>query len=60
MIAVIFEVWPSEGKAEQYFDLASALKGDLEKMDGFLSVERFQSLPSSGPTAIQLLGQRRP
>ena len=48
MIAVIFEVWPSEGKAEQYFDLAAALKEDLEKIDGFLSVERFQSLTTQG------------
>ena len=48
MIAVIFEVWPGEGRAQQYFDLAAALKGDLEKIDGFLSVERFQSLTTKG------------
>jgi len=48
VIAVIFEVWPGEGKAQQYFDLAAALKGDLEKIDGFFSVERFQSLTTKG------------
>jgi len=44
MLAVIFEVWPSEGRAHEYFDLAAALKADLEEIDGFISIERFQSL----------------
>ena len=44
MHAVIFEVWPAEGRAQEYFDLAAALKPDLEKIDGFISIERFQSL----------------
>lgn len=44
MIAVIFEVWPAEGQKERYLDIAARLKSDLEKMDGFISVERFQSL----------------
>lgn len=48
MIAVIFEVWPAEGRAEEYFDLAGALKADLEKIDGFVSIERFESLSSKG------------
>jgi heme-degrading monooxygenase HmoA len=48
MIAVIFEVWPAEGRAGEYFDLAAALKGDLEKIDGFISVERFESLVTRG------------
>ena len=48
MIAVIFEVWPIEGKAQEYFDLAAALKADLEKIDGFVSVERFESLTTKG------------
>ena len=41
MIAVIFEVWPKDGRAEDYFDLAAALRPELEKIDGFISVERF-------------------
>jgi heme-degrading monooxygenase HmoA len=48
MLAVIFEVWPAEGRAGEYFDLAAALKPDLEKIDGFISIERFQSLATPG------------
>ena len=48
MIAVIFEVWPAEGGAGEYFDAAAALKDDLEKIDGFISVERFESLVTKG------------
>ena len=48
MIAVIFEVWPTEGRTQEYFDLAAALKADLEKIDGFVSVERFESLTTKG------------
>lgn len=48
MIAVLFEFWPSdEGKAD-YFDLASALKPELERVDGFISIERFESLTTPG------------
>ena len=48
MIAVIFEVWPAEGRAGEYLDLAASLRSDLEKIDGFISVERFESLTSKG------------
>ncbi|WP_145578342.1 antibiotic biosynthesis monooxygenase family protein [Yersinia alsatica] len=44
MIAVIFEVEPAEGEYDAYLDYAAALKPLLEQMDGFISVERFQSL----------------
>ena len=44
MIAVIFEVWPSDGRKEAYLDIAAALRADLDGVDGFMSVERFQSL----------------
>ncbi len=44
MIAVIFEVWPTEAGRPAYLDHAAALKPLLEQMDGFISVERFQSL----------------
>jgi heme-degrading monooxygenase HmoA len=44
MLAVIFEVWPAPGRADEYFQLAAALKSDLEKIDGFISIERFQSI----------------
>ena len=48
MLAVIFEVWPAEGQAAEYFNLAAALKADVEEIDGFVSIERFQSLASPG------------
>lgn len=44
MIAVIFEVEPAEGRREAYLGLAAELKPLLEASDGFISVERFQSL----------------
>jgi heme-degrading monooxygenase HmoA len=44
MIAVIFEVWPAAGRKNDYLDIAAALRTDLTKIDGFISVERFQSL----------------
>ncbi len=44
MIAVIFEVWPAEGRTQDYLDLAAALRPDLATIDGFISVERFRSL----------------
>lgn len=48
MIAVIFEVWPHETQRDAYFDLAAELKPLLETLDGFISVERFESLTSPG------------
>ncbi len=44
MIAVIFVVWPAEGRKSDYLDHAAALRGELAAIDGFISVERFQSL----------------
>lgn len=44
MIAVIFEVLPHANRKQDYLDTASALRPHLESMDGFLSIERFQSL----------------
>ncbi|WP_193368437.1 antibiotic biosynthesis monooxygenase family protein [Pelagibius marinus] len=44
MIAVIFEVEPAEGRKQDYLDLAAELRPLLEEVDGFISVERFQSL----------------
>jgi heme-degrading monooxygenase HmoA len=44
MIAVIFEFWPTDGRKADYMDHATRLLGDLEHMDGFISIEPFQSL----------------
>ena len=48
MIAVIFEVFPAEGKMQEYLELASELKPLLQEIDGFISVERFTSLVDEG------------
>ena len=48
MIAVIFEVEMKAGRAQEYFDLATKLRPKLEKIDGFISVERFESLINKG------------
>ncbi|MDP1533792.1 MAG: antibiotic biosynthesis monooxygenase [Rubrivivax sp.] len=44
MIAVIFEVTALPGLAPRYFELAAELRQALENVDGFISVERFQSV----------------
>ena len=51
MIAVIFEVWPREGHRQEYLDLAAALRPLLQEIDGFLSIERFESLAPPRPAA---------
>ena len=48
MIAVIFEVEPKQGLTQSYLDHAAMLKPILYKMDGFISVERFESLAQPG------------
>lgn len=48
MIAVIFEVEPAPGRRQQYLDTAQALRASLETVDGFLSIERFESLSHPG------------
>jgi len=48
MIAVLFEVHPANDGMDQYLAIAQRLKSDLEQIDGFISVERFQSLSEPG------------
>jgi heme-degrading monooxygenase HmoA len=48
MIAVIFEVVPAAGRKEEYLRIAAELRPVLEKMDGFISIERYQSLTNEG------------
>jgi heme-degrading monooxygenase HmoA len=48
MIAVIFEVTVDGEKGARYFDLAAGLRQELETVDGFISVERFQSVTDVG------------
>ncbi len=44
MIAVIFEVLPHADGRQRYLDTAAALRPLLETIDGFISIERYQSL----------------
>ena len=48
MIAVIFEVWPEGSGRQSYLDLAAGLRPALEKIDGFISIERYESLSEVG------------
>lgn len=48
MIAVIFEVEPRDGGAEAYLGIAAELRPLLDGIDGFISVERFESLAAPG------------
>ena len=48
MIAVIFEFTPAEGRFKDYMELVAGLKADLEKAEGFISLERFESITTKG------------
>ncbi|MCZ8219294.1 MAG: antibiotic biosynthesis monooxygenase [Acidovorax sp.] len=48
MMAVIFEVQPAPGQQDAYLQAAAALRPLLEQVDGFISIERFQSLTEPG------------
>src|SRR3954469_10274237 len=48
MIVVIFESWPKLGKKQSYLDMAGSLMPFVEKIDGFISIERFQSVSDDG------------
>lgn len=50
MIAVIFELVPVDERRQEYLDIAAELRPRLDAIDGFLSIERFQSL--SAPTKL--------
>jgi heme-degrading monooxygenase HmoA len=48
MIAVIFEVWPKPDHKQRYLDLAAELRPLLDQIDGFISIERFESIYEPG------------
>jgi heme-degrading monooxygenase HmoA len=48
MIAVIFEVLPHAQHRAAYLDIAASLRDTLAGMDGFISIERFESLSTPG------------
>ena len=48
MIAVIFEVEPKRERFDDYLRIAGSLRDELERVDGFISIERFESLSQPG------------
>ncbi|MGE5525124.1 MAG: antibiotic biosynthesis monooxygenase family protein [Rhodospirillaceae bacterium] len=48
MIAVIFEVELAPGREQDYLETATRLRTELERADGFISIERFSSLARPG------------
>ena len=48
MIAVIFEVEPAGGERDTYLGIAADLRPLLDRIDGFVSIERFESLTTKG------------
>lgn len=48
MIAVIFEVIPEDGRKQEYLNIAADLRPLLDDIDGFISIERFESLTNPG------------
>lgn len=48
MIAIIFEVEPAEGRQAEYLDVAAQMRPLVEGIEGFISVERFESLTNPG------------
>ncbi|WP_240513130.1 antibiotic biosynthesis monooxygenase family protein [Halomonas campaniensis] len=61
MIAVIFEVLPHSDRKQDYLDAASALRQHLEDIDGFISIERFESLTHPGKIlSLSLGGTKKP
>lgn len=48
MIAIIFEVEPAEGQTDNYLAMAAKMRPLAEATEGFISVERFQSLTNPG------------
>jgi heme-degrading monooxygenase HmoA len=48
VIAVIFEVWPKDGRTQEYLKMAASLRPLLDTIDEFISIERFESLTETG------------
>lgn len=48
MHVVIFEVTPKADRYDEYLGIAASLRSELEKVDGFISIERFSSLTTEG------------
>ena len=52
MIAVIFEVWPAQGRKDDYLGIAAALRADLDRIDGFIRIRAFPKSVRPGKAAV--------
>ena len=53
--------WPADGRRQEYLDIAAALRPLLDQIDGFISIERFESLHEPGKIlSLSFFGMRRP
>ena len=59
MIAVIFEVTPADGQIDEYLAIAARLREDLMTIEGFISIERFQSLTLPGKFCHSRFGKMK-
>ena len=48
MIVVIFESWPKPGNGETYLKMGQSMSSLVEGFDGFISIERFESVVEPG------------
>jgi heme-degrading monooxygenase HmoA len=48
MVVVTAEVTPAEGKLDTYLAIAARIRPEAERVDGFISAERFQSIATPG------------
>lgn len=48
MIAILFEFTPHPDRIDRYFDMAREMRAHLDRIDGFISVERFESVTTPG------------
>jgi integrase len=61
VIVVVFEVWPAQGRKDDYLGIAAALRADLDRIDGFISIERGRRLErrnGQGLRASEVAGLR--
>jgi Antibiotic biosynthesis monooxygenase len=58
VIGIIFEVWPADGKKQEYLDIAARLRPLLDEIDGFISIERFESLYEPGKILSLVLSRQ--
>lgn len=54
MIVVIFESWPKKGRGNTYLEMGQSMMSLVEGFDGFISIERFESVVQRGETLLSI------